>query len=101
MPFHLRYTELMRERTRALIAAYFASDPAPLRELHRGYGVTHLLVDRSHFASVPPYFAPFDAEARAAFAAGRARGLELERALARDAGTETGGVVVVELSRTY
>jgi hypothetical protein len=101
MPFHQRYTELMRQRMRALIAAYFASDAAPLRELHRRYGVTHLLVDRRHFEAAPPYFAPFDAESRAAFGVARARGFELERAIARGAGTETGGVVVVELSRAY
>jgi len=101
MPFHLRYTELMRERMRALTAAYFASDPAPLRELHRRYGVTHLLVDRRHFASVPPYFAPFGAEAHAAFNQGRERGFELVKVLERGGANETGGVVVVDLSRTY
>ena len=64
MPFHRRYTELIRERMRAFVAAYYASDPEPLRALHRRYGVTHLVVDRKHFAAPPPYFAPFDAEAR-------------------------------------
>jgi hypothetical protein len=99
MPFHRRYTELMRERMRALVAAYFASDPGPLRTLRERYGVTHLIVDRRHFESPPPYFAPFDAEARMAFAVGRARGFELSRVTARGVGIETGGVVLVELSR--
>jgi len=99
MPFHRLYTELMRERMRALVAAYFASDPGPLRTLRERYGVTHLIVDRRHFESPPPYFAPFDAEARMAFAVGRARGFELSRVTARGVGIETGGVVLVELSR--
>jgi hypothetical protein len=99
MPFHRRYTELVRERLRALIAAYFASDVGPLRELSRRYGVTHLLVERRHFDSPPAYFAPFDAEARAAFAAGRPRGFELERIVSRGGAEETGGVVIVELGR--
>ncbi|HVR20233.1 MAG TPA: hypothetical protein VMS65_11070, partial [Polyangiaceae bacterium] len=85
MPFHRRYAELMRERMRALIAAYFASGPEPLRTLHRRYGVTHVLVDRRHFHAPPPYFAPFDVETRAAFALGRARGFELLRAVAESA----------------
>ena len=96
MPFHRRYAELTRERMRALIAAYFASDPAPLRTLHQRYGVTHLLVDRRHFAFPPPYFAPFDAETRVAFAVGRARGFELLRA--GGAAPETAGIAIVDLS---
>jgi hypothetical protein len=99
MPFHRRYAELMRERMRALVDAYFASSPEPLRALHRRYGVTHLVVDRRHFDSPPPYFAPFDAEARVAFAAGRAKGFELLRVTNGGAATESGGLVLVELSR--
>jgi hypothetical protein len=98
MPFHRRYTELMRARMRAFVAAYYASDPEPLRALHRQYGVTHLLVDRKHFVEPPPYFLPFDPEARLAFAAGRTKGFELERAIEHGKGSETGGLVLLELS---
>ncbi|HEX6274749.1 MAG TPA: hypothetical protein VFZ53_17025 [Polyangiaceae bacterium] len=100
MPFHRRYTELARERMRALVAAYFASDPAPLRELHGRYGVTHLLVERRHFDVPPPYFAPFGAETNAAFAAGRARGFELPRMLDRAPASDVGGIAIIELART-
>jgi hypothetical protein len=99
MPFHRRYTELMRERMRALVAAYFASDPEPIRALHRRYGVTHLLVDRRHFDAPPPYFAPFDAEARALYAAKKPKGFELQRIALRGEAVETGGVSLVDLSR--
>jgi hypothetical protein len=99
MPFHRRYTELMRERMHALVAAYFARDPGPLRMLRSRYGVTHLIVDRRHFDFPPPYFAPFGAETRVAFAAGRARGFELPRVIESGAAMESGGVVIVDLSR--
>jgi hypothetical protein len=74
MPFHTRYTDLMRERARALFKAYFASSPAALRELQQRYGVTHLLLDRRHFANRPTYFAPFDADVARAFDAGKRDG---------------------------
>jgi hypothetical protein len=99
MPFHRRYTELMRTRMRAFVAAYYASDPEPLRALHLRYGVTHLVVDRKYFATPAPYFAPFDAEARVPFTAGKAKGFELERVIARGEATEVGGLVLVDLSR--
>jgi hypothetical protein len=99
MPFHRRYTELMRERMRALAAAYFASGPGPLRSLRSRHGVTHLLVDRRHFESPPPYFEPFGSEARALFEAGKARGFELERVARTSAAIESGGLFVVDLAR--
>jgi hypothetical protein len=98
MPFHVRYTELMRERMRALVAAYYATERAPLHELHRRFGVTHLLVDRRHFDAPPPYFAPFDAEARARFGRGRERGFELVRILDERRAKETAGLVLLDLS---
>jgi hypothetical protein len=99
MPFHRHYTELMRDRMRALIVAYYASDPEPIRSLHSRYGVTHLVVDRRHFDVPPPYFAPFDAETRAAFEAGKAKGFELRRVVERGGGIETDGLLLVDLSR--
>jgi hypothetical protein len=99
MPFHRGYTELMRERMAALIAAYFASDPEPIRSLHRRHGVTHLIVDRRHFEAPPPYFAPFDAETKALFALARPKGFELQTIIERGGGIETGGLLLVDLSR--
>ena len=101
MPFHRRPTLLLRERMRALVAAYFASDPEPLRALRRRHGVTHLVVDRRHFDAPPPYFEPFGSEARVAFAAGKAKGFELVRVLdgRNDGVVGAGGLLLVELSR--
>ena len=74
MPFHTRYTDFMRARARTLFAAYFTSDPNVLREFRDHEHVTHLLIDRSHFAFRPGYFAPFDADIARAFDTGRRRG---------------------------
>jgi hypothetical protein len=74
MPFHTRYTELMRERMRALIHAYFATSAETLRDFRDRQGVTHLLVDRRNFETHPNYFAPFGPDLDREFAAGRASG---------------------------
>jgi hypothetical protein len=58
---HTAATELQRARMFALIDAYFATSPGPLRRLRDSFGVTHLIVDRRHFGGPPPrYFAPFE-----------------------------------------
>lgn len=58
---HLHFVQKMRRRMDAVMAAYFATDVSPVLRLHEEYGVTHLLVDISHFADNPPvYFAPWD-----------------------------------------
>jgi hypothetical protein len=80
MPFHRRFTELMRERTRALIAAHYATDLGPIHALRDRFGVTHLLLDRRYLVAPPLYFEPFESEARARFEAGRAKGFALSRA---------------------
>lgn len=78
--FHLGYAEEMRRRMRALIDAYFATTHAPLARLRDAFGVTHLLVDTTHYgATPPPYFAPFDDWTRAAHAAARSMGAEVVR----------------------
>jgi hypothetical protein len=74
MPFHVRYTELMRARARTLFAAYFTSDASVLRQFRDHEHVTHLLIDRGHFDSRPGYFAPFDADIARAFDDGRRAG---------------------------
>jgi len=99
MPFHRQYAELMRDRMSALIAAYFASDPEPIRTLRRRHGVTHLIVDRRHFDAAPLYFAPFGMEARTMFALAKPKGFELGRVVARGGAIETGGLLLVDLSR--
>jgi hypothetical protein len=79
MPFHRSFAELMRERTRALIVAHYATDLAPIHALRDRYGVTHLLLDRRLLAAPPLYFEPFETEARARFEAGRGKGFILAR----------------------
>ena len=74
MPFHVRYTALMRARARTLFAAYFTSDAIVLRHFRDHEHVTHLLIDRGHFKSRPGYFAPFDADIARAFDDGRRAG---------------------------
>jgi hypothetical protein len=64
--FHAAYVLEMRRRMAALVEAYWAATPEPLRRLRDEHGVTHLLVDRRHFAVPPTYFAPFAAPVRAA-----------------------------------
>ncbi len=97
MPFHVGYTALMRERMRALVAAYYAGDLAPLSRLHRRYGVTHLIVDPRDFVSPAPTFAPFDADTRAAFEHGKERGFAV-LLIAPKLGRTTGGLLLVDLS---
>ena len=58
--FHKGYVEEMRRRMRAFVDAYFATSPEPLVRLKRDFGVTHLLVQRSHYKNPPGYFRPFD-----------------------------------------
>jgi hypothetical protein len=65
--FQTKYVLEMRKRTNALIEAYYATDPDPLRRLHKNFGVTHLLADRRHFdpnAAGPKYFPPFTKKIR-------------------------------------
>jgi hypothetical protein len=99
MPFHVRFTELMRERIRALIAAHYATEPAPLALLGSRYGVTHLLLDRRNLTTPPAYFAPFDAEARAAFEAGKAAGFVLGAVPPEAVVFTVGDYSLVDLSR--
>jgi hypothetical protein len=63
--FHTEALTVMRARMLALIDAYFATSSAPLIRLREQFGVTHLLIDKRHFADAPPgYFAPFDGAIR-------------------------------------
>jgi hypothetical protein len=99
MPFHRKYTELMRQRTQSLIRAYFASSVDWLRDLRRESGVTHLLIDRRHFLARPSYFVPFDSEAARAFDAMQLDGSAVLAALPRARVFEHGPYVLLDLSR--
>lgn len=97
MPFHRGYADAMRARTNALIDAYLATDAAPLDALRADFGVTHLVVDAQHFATVPPrYFAPYDTRI-AARRAGVPAGGFLVPALRAQAVFDDGALFVLEL----
>jgi hypothetical protein len=99
MPFHARFTELVRERMRGLVHGYFASSRAELVQFRDRFHVTHLLVERHHFLSPPPYFAPFGPEIEAAFRRGKALGFEVERVVNQARVAEVGGLVLLDLSK--
>lgn len=97
--FHAGYLEEMRRRTYALIDAYFATTPEPILRLERDFGVTHLLIQRSHYGGRPPaYFRPFGDPIKAAHAAGHKRYLLPK--LAASAGVfSRGDYVLLDLSK--
>src|SRR6185503_8910003 len=97
--FHEAYALEMRRRMRALIDAYFATDAAPLHALRARFHVTHLVIDRGHYAVAPTYFRPFDAWIAQAFAAGRAAGFEAPRRITEAGVLDDGTRVVLDLSR--
>jgi hypothetical protein len=99
MPFHAGYTDLLRGRTRALFAAYFSPSVDELARFSRQWGVTHLLLDRRHFAMRPTYFAPFDPDLARAFARGKAEGFALAKLPARATVFELGTYTLVDLTR--
>ncbi len=81
--FHRGYIEEMRGRMRALIDAYFATSPEPIERLREQFGVTHLLIQRSHFKRRPPtYFKPFDGWIQQARQAARGHRYELPSQIA-------------------
>lgn len=97
--FHAGYLDEMRRRMYALIDAYFATAPEPILRLTRDFGVTHLLIQRSHYnRRVPTYFRPFGDAIKAARAAGRERYLLPK--LAASAGVfSRGDYVLLDLSK--
>ncbi len=62
MPFHALFTETVRDRVRAVIAAELAPGPEPACRLLTHFGVTHFLVDLAPAAQVRSYYRPFNAE---------------------------------------
>jgi hypothetical protein len=80
VPFHTAYLDEMRARMRALTAAMFATDAAPLLRLRDEFGVTHLVARKEYFGAAPPtYFAPFTQEVVEAESTGAARGCLVPR----------------------
>ncbi|MBU1909581.1 MAG: hypothetical protein KJ726_06020 [Verrucomicrobia bacterium] len=97
---HQRYADEMRRRMNALVAAYFATSLEPLARLRAEWGVTHLLVQLSHYKEVPPvYFEPFSSEIEAAHAALRERGSEVRRQADRCAVYRDEDFVLLDLTR--
>ena len=77
--YYKGYADEMRRRTRALIAAYYATDSAPLRRLREEYGVTHIIADPKHFKDRPAtYFRPFNLSVREEFDRARTSGKTFE-----------------------
>jgi hypothetical protein len=97
---HQDYADEMRRRMKALVAAYFATSLEPLARLRAEWGVTHLLVQLSHYEEVPPcYFEPFTPEIQAAHAALRERGSEVRRQTDRCAVYRNKNIVLLDLTR--
>lgn len=77
--FHERYVVEMRQRMRALIDAYFATDVGPLVRLRDAWKVTHFVFRPDYLRRRPNYFSPFGEWTEAAFKRGKAHGFELPR----------------------
>ncbi len=97
--FHRDCLEELRNRTRSLIALYAATDTAPLTELQTRYKVTHLLLDKRHLDKAPPYFAPFDAEMKAARVSVEGKTLILAELALTKAIYESGNFVLIDLNK--
>ncbi|HAI12055.1 MAG TPA: hypothetical protein DCM28_10150 [Phycisphaerales bacterium] len=57
--FHRFYALEMRARTLAVIDAYYAQSVEDVKRLRDKMGVTHLLIQRSHFKHTARYFWPY------------------------------------------
>jgi hypothetical protein len=98
--FHEGFVIEMRRRMNALINAYFATEVAPLLRLHHEFGVTHLIVDKTHYGgNAPTYFKPFDRRIMQARAELGKRQAETLRQIAYAAVFSDNDLVVLDLSR--
>ncbi len=98
--FNRDFADEMRRRMRALIEAYFATSPAPLLALRDDFGVTHLVVDTSHYGEeAPTYFEPFDQWIPPAHAAMRASRSEVLHQLEDTAIFRSDDIVILDLSK--
>jgi len=99
VPFYKRYTDEMRRRMRAIIAAYFATDRIPLERLRDQFGVTHLIFQQNALEKPPEYFAPFSGWIQKAFNDGRCKGFEIPRQLETATVFSDGTLIVLDLHR--
>jgi hypothetical protein len=99
--FHAGFLDEMRRRMRALLAATYARELAPLRALRDDLGVTHLVVREEHLTTPPWYFAPFGVWVRNQFRGFRQSGRPaVVLGLTGDAVPfRRGGWIVVDLRR--
>jgi hypothetical protein len=98
--FHREYIEEMRDRMRALIDAYFATSLGPIEWLRDHYGVTHLMIETSHFERWPPsYFKPFDQWIDERWQAAQGNEFELPRQISNASVFHFSDYEVLDLSR--
>jgi hypothetical protein len=93
------YADEMRRRMRALIDAYFATDPGPLERLRNDFGVTHLVFRQSILEKPPEYFEPFTDWIQKAFNDGKSKAFELPRQVDRAKVFSDGPLIVLDLRR--
>lgn len=94
------FVQVLRERMRAVIDAYFATDPRPLLTLRDKFGATHFILDTRHFTDKrPEYFQPFDRWAREAYTKAQRDGFEAMKQVEHAAVFREGTVVVLDLSK--
>lgn len=98
--FHQDYLEEMRSRTRAVIAAFSATDAVPFQTLRNQYGVTHVLIDRRHLSKTPSYFSPFRQEIYQARQRIDTASLFLHTLIREGLVFEYGNLVLVDLARS-
>jgi hypothetical protein len=97
--FHQGYADEMRRRMFALMSAYFASEREPLVRLREDFGVTHVVVNRSHFTHTATYFEPFNSALVRLQEQGRAHGFQVLRELDRACVFTAGDYSVLDLAR--
>jgi len=98
---HVAATLEMRRRAEAVIDAFFATDPGPLRRLRTEFGVTHFVVDLDLAADTDRarYFAPFDRRIASLVERTRGQTLEVVRQLETSAVFRGRDLAVLDLSR--
>ena len=98
--FHTRYVQEMRRRVRAVVAATFAADYAPIASLRDKFHVTHLVVNRAHYGTAPPrYFAQFGRELRKAYASCADHSCIIAKGVPAAEVFQQGTIVVLDLSK--
>jgi hypothetical protein len=98
--FHKGYIEEMRRRMGALIEAYFATSLEPILRLREEFGVTHLLLERSHFGRRPPgYFRPFGTLINAKREEAQGKKYELPKLIHSAGVFSVGDYVLLDLSK--